>query len=229
MIVAVDPIRVVIVMLLTMMATAPVYAQQPLLHHLEVSLGGGVFGAGSLGSIDANLRANSATPQPYRVFSTSSRLGAAPLLETRLAFTLTRRLSLEGRFGYSRPDVRTSVSGDVESAPAVTIIERIDQFAIDGGIKVRIDEWRLTGFTPFVTAGAGYLRQLHAGQALVEQGHNYFVGGGVTRPLVTRNRHMVKTIALRGDGRLDLLVGGIGPRDRPRPHGSFSAAIVIGF
>lgn len=226
---AIGRVRVLIVTGLAMLASVPASAQQPLVHRLEISFGGGIFGSGSLGSSDANIRANSGTAQPYRLFSTSSRLAAAPLLEARLGFSLSRRLSIEGRFGYSRPDVRTSVSGDVEGAPALTIVERIDQFAIDAGIKVRVDEWRLGSFTPFMTAGAGYLRQLHAGQALVEQGHSYFIGGGVVRPLVVRNRSLIKAVTLRADGRLDLLVGGIGNSDRPRPHPSFSGALVLGF
>lgn len=221
--------RTLFVAVLTMIASVPAYAQRPPVHRLEVSFGGGVFGSGSLGSGDANLRANSSAAQPYRLFSTRSRLAAAPLLEARVGFGLSQRLSIEGRFGYSRPEVRTSVSDDVEGAPALTIVERIDQFAIDAGINVRVDEWRLAGFTPFVTAGAGYLRQLHAGQTFVEQGHSYFAGGGLARPLVIRNRHLINTVTVRGDGRLDLLVGGIGQHEGPRPHASFSGAIVLGF
>jgi hypothetical protein len=218
-----------IALVLTTVAIVPARAQQPRDHRIEVSLGAGVFGPGSLGTRDADLRANGSVAQPYRLFSTRTRLRGAPALEARLGFWMSRRISVEGRFGYSRPELRTSVSADAEGAAAVTVVERIDQFAIDGGINVHIDEWRLAGFTPFATAGAGYLRQLHAGRALVEQGHSYFAGGGITRPLVRRTRHTINTIDLRGDVRLDLLAGGVGPDHRVSPHASATAGVAFGF
>ena len=41
--------------------------------------------------------------------------------------------------------------------------------------------------TPFfVSGGAGYLRQLHEEQTLVETGWSSYVGGGLLRPLTER-------------------------------------------
>jgi hypothetical protein len=196
---------------------------------VELSGGLGIFSGAGLGNRDADLRANSATPQAFRLFSTDSRLGGAPLVEVRAGVALSRRFGVEARFGYARPELRTSVTADVENAPALTVVERIDQFAIDGGVIVHVDEWRFIGLTPFVTGGAGYLRQVHAGQTLVEQGHGYYAGGGVRRAFVERERHVVKAAGIRADVRIDLLSGGVAFDDRLETHVSASGAFFIGF
>jgi opacity protein-like surface antigen len=204
-------------------------AQQPAQARIEISGGLGMLGGTELGNQDANLRANSQTAQSFRLFTTSSAFASAPLVEARVGINFSRRLGVETRFGYTRPELRTSVAADAESAPALTIVERIDQYAIDGGIIVRVDEWRFAGLTPFVTGGAGYLRQLHAGQALVEQGHGYYLGGGIRRAFVARDRHLVKTAGVRADVRLELLSGGVSFDDRLATHVGVSGSFFVGF
>ena len=51
------------------------------------------------------------------------------------------------------------------------------------------------GLTPFASAGAGYVRQLHEEQALVETGHLFYVGGGFTRPLFSRSQGLIRAMA----------------------------------
>jgi hypothetical protein len=150
-------------------------------------------------------------------------------VEARAGVNLSRRVGIEARFGHTRPELRTSVAEDAEGAPALTIVERIDQYAIDGGVVFRIDEWRLAGLAPFVTAGAGYLRQLHTGQTLVEQGHSYYLGGGVRRAFLARDRHLVKAAGVRADVRLDLLSGGVSFDHQLTMHAAVSGALFVGF
>src|SRR4029450_4774248 len=100
--------------------------------------------------------------------------------------SLTRRLGLEAHPLFARPDVLTSVTDDVENAPSVDAVERLDQYLIDGGVVIRLNEFRVEGWGPFATAGAGYLRQLHEGLTLSEHGHLFYVGGGVRRMLLLR-------------------------------------------
>jgi hypothetical protein len=196
---------------------------------IELSGGGGLFGGGDLGARDANLRANGTSPQPYRLFATTSTLAAAPIIEGRVAVALTGRLGAEARFGYSQPELRTSVTSDAEGAPALTVVERIDQYAIDGGVVVRIDEWRVAGLTPFLTAGVGYLRQLHTGQTLVEEGHSYHLGGGMRRSLFVRSGRVVSTAGIRADVRVDVLSSSLALDGRQKAHGSITGAFFVGF
>jgi hypothetical protein len=125
--------------------------------------------------------------------------------------------------------VPTSVSADVEGAPALTVVERVDRYVIDGGVLVMLYEARLGGMVPFAAAATGYLRQLHEGLTLVEHGHTFDGGGGVVRSLFSRDRGIVRAAGLRADARLYLLSGGATCRAGPRPHGAVSGSAFAAF
>lgn len=197
---------------LALTPTAPCLAQTPAdppVRRVEVHAGGGVFGQTGLGSANADLLANDPTRRPFRLFQAESRLAAAPTFHARAGFALSRRFGIEGGLVLSRPEVRTSLSGDVEGAPALTVVERIDQYLIEAGVIVLIEELRAGGAVPFVSAGAGYLRQLHEGRMVAEQGHVYHAGGGIKHSLMSRDRGLVRAAGLRGDVRLYLLAAGV--------------------
>jgi hypothetical protein len=198
------------------------------IHRLELSGGAGYFTGTSIGSATAALRANGQTPQPYALFATESVVTGSVAGDFTLGARLHRRWSVEGHFGYSRPSLETSVRGDAEGAAAVTVVERIDQFMIDAGVLFRIDEMRIKGVTPYAAGGAGYLRQLHEGYALIDQGHLYHLGGGLTRELMIRTHGMVRAAGLRADGRMYILAGGL-VNGRTARHGSFTASLFVRF
>jgi len=197
-------------------------------HRLEVSGGAGYFTGLNFGSATAALRANNQAPQPYTLFTTDTTLTGSLAGDFTLGARINRRWTVEGHFGYSRPNLETSVRGDAEGAAPVTVVERIDQFVIDAGVLFRIDEMRIKGLTPYATGGAGYLRQLHEGFALIDQGHLYHLGGGITRDLVVRTHGVVRAAGLRADGRMYFLSGGV-VNDRTARHGSFTASLFVRF
>jgi hypothetical protein len=217
--------------LLLLLASVPAYAQpasdQRPERRFEIAAGGGWFSGGAFGSGDANLRARDGTE--YLLFSTTSRFTGGALLEARVGFVLTRRYVVEGRIGMSRPDLRTSVSADVEGAPALTVSERVDQYAIDGALLVMLDRFRLGGVIPFASGGAGYLRQLHEGLTLIEEGAVVHLGGGAKHWLFVHRDGVVKAVGIRGDARVYLLIGGVRQDDRPRPHGAVSGSVFVTF
>jgi hypothetical protein len=189
-----------------------------------------MIGGASLGSADANLRANATTKQPYRLFSTDSDVATGKSLHARVGFALSRRFAVESGVVFSHPRIRTSVSGDVEGAPALTVDEAVDQYFIEAALVVRLDEIRLGRRTvPFVAGGVGYLRQLHEGLTVIEEGHLYHLGGGVRHWLLTRDRGFVKSAGLRADGRVYVLVSGISFDGRPGPHIAASGSFFLGF
>jgi hypothetical protein len=220
--------RVLIVIALSF-APASGFAQNadPAVHRIEMAVAVGVAGGSTLGASDANLRARDATE--YRLFTTSSRFAASRLAEARIGFGLTRRYAIEGRLGFSQPELRTKVTGDVEGAPDVTLAERIDHYLIEGALIVMLDAIRVGGFVPFSAVGAGYLRQVHEGQTLIEEGTAYHVGGGVKRRLVARDRGLIKAAGLRGDVRLYLFAGGVELESGPRPHVAASGSLFVTF
>ena len=128
------------------------------------------------------------------------------------------------------PEVRTSLSSDAESAPALTVVERIDQYFFEASVIVMFEEWRVGADTvPFAVAGGGYLRQLHEGLTVIEQGHLYHAGGGVKHWFVARSAGAIRTAGLRADGRIYFLARGLSFDAGPRPHAAISGSVFVGF
>jgi hypothetical protein len=208
----------------------PAAAQDPgFVHRLEVTGGVGYITGATLGHTDATLRANALTAQTFTLFTTDTTLSGSILGEARVGIWLTRRIGVEGCLGYSRPDIRTSVRADAEGAAPTTVVERLDQFVIDAGVLVRLDELRVGRLVPFAAGGAGYLRRVHEGFALIEQGHVYHLGGGVTRDLFSRTRGVIRTAGLRADARVYFLSGGASLNDGATTHGSLTGGLFIRF
>lgn len=222
-------LRVSVPLALLVCAASAAHAQtDPPLHRLQIAAGVAFFGGASLGDADADLRSSSGN-DPYRVFTTSSRLAAAPAIDLRAAVDLTRRFGLEAHALYGHPEIQTEVSGDVEDAPAVTAVERLDHYVIDGGLLVFLNEFRVTGWQPFAAAGAGYLRQLHEGLTFTEEGHLFYVGGGARRTFAARTSGFLRGFGARGDVRLTILSGGITVEDTSRTHLSASGSLFVVF
>ena len=220
--------RVLIAALIVVGGCGIAEAQEPP-PRLEAALGGGIFGAAGVSEGNANLRANSTTPDAYRLFTAATEFARAGMLEARASWALTRRYGVEGRFAVMRPELRSSVTADAEGAPAVTVVERVDQYMVDAGVVVVLDELRLGGMVPFAAAGGGYLRQLHEGRTVVEQGHLYYVGGGAKTALFTRDQGFIRGLGLRADARVNLLARGIEHGGGPRPHAAFSGSVFVRF
>ena len=196
---------------------------------LEVGGGFGLLGGASIGTEDANLRANTSPAEPYRLFTAESSVQRAGVLEARLGVALTRRYAVEGRFSFSRPELQSSISADVEGAPGLTVVERVDQYVIDAAVLVLFDEARFARMVPFASAGGGYVRQLHEGLTVIEGGGIYHVGGGIKHWFFSRNSGFARAAGARADARLYFLTGGFALDDGPRSHGAISGSVFLGF
>jgi hypothetical protein len=196
----------------------------------EVDVGAGWLGGAPLGSSDANLRTAAPAPATFRLFSVESRVDAAPTFHVKAGVAFSRRFGVEGGMTLSHPELRASVTNDAEAAPPITIAERIDQYSFDAGVIVLIHELALGSRTlPFATGGAGYLRQLHEGRMVVEQGYVFHAGGGIKHWLMARDQGFISGAGLRVDVRLSLMSGGIAHEDRRRPHGAVSGGVFVAF
>ena len=143
---------------------------------MELSVGAGFLGGSSLGTADADLRGR--TNQAFQLFDTSSRIGGSIPLEVRLGFLLGPRYVFEIRGAWSRPELETSVTGDFEGAPPVTVVERVDQYSLDLGVLVNLRQTRSRSLVPFISGGAGYVGSVHEGLTLLENGIGFRGGGG---------------------------------------------------
>ena len=208
-------------------AGAQTTASDPLPGDAEASFAAGWLGGFSFGTADANLRTR--TGDDYLLFSTASKMGGAPVLEARASYALSRRYVLEGRFALSHPELRTSVTSDVEGAPPLEAAEQIDQYTFGGALMVMLPGVRAGSLLPFASVGAGYLRQLHEGLTLVEEGIAYHAGGGVRYGLFRRRQGLLESAGFRGEVRLDMMTGGIDLSDGPRAHVSASGGFFVTF
>ena len=199
-------------------------------HRFEVSFGGLWIGGAALGSDVAELRANRVPADSFTLFTTDSRTEAAPGLDAKVGYWLTRSIAVEAGFVRVQPELRTRVGADPEGAAALTAVEKVDQYFIDAGIVWLVDRLRFRERTvPFVSAGAGYLRQLHEGRTLVETGQVYHLGGGVRHALLTRDRGAIRRVGLRFDARAYVLVDGVQLEERPRTHAALSGTVFVAF
>jgi hypothetical protein len=193
---------------------------------LELGAGVGLDTPVGLGARQATLRGAGGSPFP--LFSTSSELGAATRIEARAGYALTPRYVVEGQFGFVRPEVRTAISGDVEGGADESAAGYIDQYSVSVGVAVRLPV-TFAGVTPFLSGGAGYVRELRENLPPIENGYLVYAGGGVRRPLVNRPDRFLRTVGVRGDVRWQRLDGVVQILNRPRSQAAISGSLFVMF
>jgi hypothetical protein len=181
-------------------AAAQIWMGTPVPRAGSVELGGGVLWAQGydLGGTPAELTRNPTTgSSPLQLFDSTSRLDPASGLVARLGVYLSRSVSLEGGFQFSKPVLGVRVSGDFEGADAATVTETISRYVFDGSVVIHLLPASFAGGrgVPFLTGGGGYVRELHEGNELVETGQQYHVGGGLKFWFGERRRRF----GIRGD------------------------------
>ena len=84
----------------------------------------------------------------------------------------------------------------------------MNQWTIEAALVASLPRWRFgTRSVPFLSAGAGYLRELHEGAALVETGLIYQGGGGLNI-LLTQRTGRLKSAGVRVGVRAAVRTGG---------------------
>lgn len=140
------------------------------------------------------------------LFVTGARLTRAPLVEGRLGVRLSSAWSVEVGVGVAQPQFEVAISGDVEGVPGVTATSRLTQVTADAAVMYRRQGRRVT---PFVLAGAGYLRQLDDPRTTVETGAIYFGGGGAIVAVAPGAQGFARRLHLRADVRAAVVRAGI--------------------
>jgi hypothetical protein len=190
--------------------TGPASAQTrlPSSPRIELAVSSGIVTGTDLDDANADLRNRSG--DPLRLFTTSSEVSSSIPIEVRLGYGLTRRSSIEIRGGFARPELRTAISGDLEDAPGLTVVERVDQYTLDGSFVFTLREPRPGALIPFVSAGAGYGWLVHEGLTLLEHGLSYRGGAGLKVPLTAvRQKGWVRGVGIRADSALVVSTGGL--------------------
>ena len=190
--------------------------------------GGGAFAGGfDLGEASAELTRNTTTETgPFTLFVTDAQVGSAPGVQGRLAYYISSNFAIEGGVRFAQPVLSIELSRDAEEAPDITAEETVDQYVFSGSAL-----WHFgrpsprTRAVPFIFGGAGYLRELHEGQELVETGLEYHAGAGVKFWFGNARRRL----GLRGDGGVSFRDGGVDPEESYRPVPFAGASLIYLF
>jgi hypothetical protein len=167
----------------------------------RVEIGGGALWIGRQPLGQQSATETTAAGAAQTLFSFSRELAGVAGFAARTGVRITRSLVVEADASYLKPQLRIAVTGDSEGAAAVTAAEMVQQFTLGGGVLWYVRAVRTRRVAPFVTAGGGYLRQLHEPATLVETGRYYQFGGGVTVLLVSARHFHTKGIGARVDAR----------------------------
>ena len=150
-------------------------------------IGGGftITGGYGAGSAAANETRNPSTGSaPLTLFQTDSRLLTAPGVNAHAGVYVTRRLFVCAQFGYSHATLRTHLSGDFEGASDTDAETGMPSFLVGGAVEY---QFPAGAWTPFVSGGAAYVRDVPDGGDALTAGEIH-AGGGLRRAL-THGRH----------------------------------------
>ena len=195
-------------LLLTVAATAS--AQGGTRGSVEISGGGAMAGGFDLDNRTAQLTSNTApTGGSFDWFEVDGKIKTGYGVLARIGVFVTPALSVEGGVRWTRPVNAQTISGDTENAPSITAEDTINQYLFEGSAL-----WHFNAggkAMPFVYGGAGYLRQLHEGEALVEETVEFHAGAGVKWWLGA-----AKKFGVRGEAGLSIHNGGFGTEEKRR-------------
>ncbi len=165
---------------------------QPRRGTVEVSGAFAWTGGYAVGSVAATETPNpSSGVTSFALFQTDSHVLGAIGVDARAGYYLTRRLVVSATFQYSRPTLRTHLSSDFEGAGDTDAETNASSYVFGGAAEY---QFRAGAWRPFVSGGAGQLRQVPDGgdTLTAAEGH---AGGGV-RCALTGGR---RPLDLRGE------------------------------
>jgi len=215
------------------------FAQEPpTLRPHRATVSGGTMWSGpyDVGIATASLRGNGpgASAPAFTFFTADARMKAAWAPEVRVGFALTPALAIDGGITFARPRIGVAISRDGEAPAQELDGEKLDQYQIDAGVTWQPPmpaRWRRAKIgrriAPFVSGGAGYLRQLHEDRGLAETGAIYHAGGGV-RYWLRGGQSASTDVGVRADVRINVRQNGIDFENKRRTYPSVSLMLFVG-
>ena len=198
-------------------------------NRITINAGATWLGGYDVGTSTAQLRGNAGglTPPSFTLFTADSHFSTATAPELRVGFSVTSRFTIEGGAALAHPRVSVSIADDAE-APAQDLLgEQLQQYVFDAGVNWQLPIPMGRRLAPFVTGGAGYVRQLHEDRTFAETGRIYYAGAGA-RLWLRGGQGRTRPAGLRGEFRLNMRNRGIDFEDKMRTYPSVSIFLFIG-
>ena len=211
-------------------ASAQFYRRYDLPRKGSVELGGGVVWTGGFdqGEVSAAETRNSTTDtSPFVLFTAASRAEPGVGAQARIGGYFAKSFSVEGGFEYARPELSVQLANDAELASDVSATEKLTRFVVDGSGLFHLTGVAFNGGrgVPFLRAGAGYIRDVHEKNEVIDTGMEYHVGGGV-KMWFGNGKHRT---GLRFDGGMMFRRNGADMPDKTRHLGTAGASILYLF
>jgi opacity protein-like surface antigen len=218
------PVVLLAVILGSSLAAPAAFAQVPA-GRVEVSGGAAWVGAMAFPSV-ASEQVTSGGGRRL-AFNTRTTLDASVGPSVSVGVRLSRLLTIEGGLLYSPTSLTTAITNDVEGVSNTSVETSVTQYLFEGGLVARLERWRVGRIAPYVTGGAGYVRQLYEDRVLLETGQAFYAGGGLYYERSSSPRSALKATGLRADVRALVMRDGVAPDSRnhvaPRVTVSFFA------
>jgi hypothetical protein len=179
-------------------------------------------------SRSAELTRNGESSGGFDLFTAAGRLGNGAGAGATLGYYLSPSVAVEAGFRYSKPRLSYRLTGDAEDAPAVTAEETLTRYVFTGSLVLHLRQLTFARrAVPFLAAGAGYIRDLHEGNELVETGTEYHVSGGIKYWFGAARR---RRLGFRGEAGVSINDGGFDFRtDSSRVLPAASASLIYLF
>lgn len=198
-------------------------------HRVTINAGIVWLGGYDIGISTAELRGNGmGTSVPaFALLTADSHFTSAVAPELRVGFSLSPRWTIEGGGQWGQPHIGVGISGDAEAPAQELPGEQVQQYVFDAGVNWQLPIRMGSRLAPFVSGGAGYLRQLHEDRTYAETGQIYYGGGGA-RYWLRGGHGAARPIGIRGEFRINLRRQGIDFANETRAYPTFSLFAFVG-
>ena len=160
----------------------------------------------------------------FVLFISDSKVKSAHGIGGQLGYYFSPRWAVEGGVRFAKPVFQTELSNDAEDAPDTVAEETLDQYLFSASVVYHF-AGAGESIVPFVAGGAGYLRELHEGQELVDTGAEYHASFGIKNWFGTARRRF----GLRAEGGISFRDGGFDFEDKVRLVPTFGVSLVYLF
>ena len=206
---------------------AQVYIGRPTPRAGSVEISGGLLAAAGkdLPDVTATLTRNPGTGSgAFELFRSDSTLTTALGGQARVGYYLSPKIALEGGMQYTRSKVEARLTDDSELAEDATASETISGYLFTGSLVYHFGR-STSRVRPFLAGGGGHVRDVHAGNGVVDTGMEFHGGAGFKSWFGSGRSKM----GLRADITASVRDGGVGTEESRRivPTATFSLAYVF--
>ena len=144
--------------------------------------------------------------------------------QARVGVYLSPSVLVEGGVQFTRPKVEVELSDDFEDAAETVASETVTSYLFTGSVLYHFGRPQRS-FRPVAAAGGGHVRDVRAGNSVVDTGAEFHAGGGF-KWWLTNGRDR---FGLRGDVTASFRGGGVGTDDGNRfvPTAALSLAYLF--